>query len=166
MPDLTLRALDPALDRPALAVLLTEAQDYYLLWLGHPPGEAEVTDVLTSTPPGCDPAISHRLGLFLDERLSGAAELSFGYPAPEDAFLGLMILAPRARSAGHGAAFHDHVMTLAQSRGCPRIYLGVLEANTRGRAFWQRQGYHETGVTRLDAETGHLLHRLVRPLSP
>lgn len=162
MQGLTFRALDPIADRPALAAMLTEAQDYYLLWLGHPPGEAEVTDALTSTPPGCDPALSHRLGLFLDERLSGVAELSFGYPGPEDAFLGLMILAPRARSGGHGAAFHDHILTLARARGCPRIYLGVLDANRRGWAFWTRQGYAETGVTRMDAETGHLLHRLVR----
>jgi GNAT superfamily N-acetyltransferase len=164
MPALTIRALDPIADRPALAALLTEAQDYYHLWLGHAPGAAEVEDALTATPPGCDPAQSHRLGLYLDDRLSGVAELSFGYPAPEDAFLGLMILAPRARSAGHGAAFHDHVLTLARARGCPRIYLGVLDANPRGRAFWARMGYTPTGVTRQDAETGHLLHRLVRPL--
>ena len=164
MPDLTIRALEPTLERAALGALLTEAQDYYLLWLGHPLGDAEVTDALTGTPPGCDPAQSWRLGLFLDGRLSGVAELSFGYPAPEDAFLGLMILAPRARSGGHGAAFHDHILTLARAKACPRIYLGVLDANTRGWAFWSRQGYAETGVTRLDAETGHLLHRLVRQL--
>jgi GNAT superfamily N-acetyltransferase len=164
VPGLTVRALDAVADRAALAALLTEAQDYYLMWLGHAPGEAEVKDALTAAPPGCDPAQSLRLGLFLEDRLSGVAELSFGYPTSEDAFLGLMILAPRARSSGHGRVFHDHILTLAKSRGCPHIHLGVLDINRRGRAFWQRQGYTETGVTRLDAETGHLLHRLVRPL--
>ena len=164
MPDLTIRALEPTLDRPALGALLTEAQDYYLLWLGHPPGDADVTDALTATPPGCDPTLSRRLGLFLDGCLSGVAELSFGYPAPEDAYLGLMVLAPRARSGGHGATFHDHLLTLARANGCPRIFLGVLDVNKRGWAFWRRQGYAETGVTRLDAETGRLLHRLVKPL--
>lgn len=164
MPRLTIRPLDPEADRPALAALLTEAQDYYQLWLGHPPGEPEVTDALTATPPGCDPALSWRLGLFLDGQLSGVSELSFGYPTAEDAYLGLMILAPSARSGGHGATFHAHILTLARAKGCPRIYLGVLDANARGWAFWKRQGYTETGITRLDAETGHLLHRLVRPI--
>jgi RimJ/RimL family protein N-acetyltransferase len=166
MPDVTrsFRTLDPQTDRAALARMLIEARDYYDLWLGHAPEEAEVEEALTSTPPGCDPAQSYRLGLFLDGVLSGVAELSFGYPTAEDAFLGLMILAPRASGAGHGAAFHDLALRLARQRGCPRIYLGVLDANRRGWAFWRREGYGETGVTRNDAETGHLLHRLVRPL--
>ncbi len=164
MPRLTIRPLDPSADRPALAAVLAEAQDYYHLWLGHPPGEAEVEDALTATPPGCDPGQSCRLGLFLDGQLSGISELSFGYPTPEDAYLGLMILAPSARSSGHGTTFHAQILTLARAKGCPRIYLGVLDANPRGWAFWMRQGYTETGVTRLDAETGHLLHRLVRQL--
>ncbi len=162
MPGPLIRALDPVADRPALAALLTEAQDYYLLWLGHPPGEDEVTDALTSTPPGCDPARSYRLGLYLEGRLSGVAELSFGYPLPEDGFLGLMILAPRARSRGNGARFHDHILSLARACGCPRICLGVLDANPRGMGFWKSQGYAETGVTRQDTETGHLIHRLAR----
>ena len=115
---------------------------------------------------GCNPAETRRLGLFLDGRLSGLVELAFGYPAPEDAFLGLMILSPRTRSAGHGPAFHAHVEALARARNCPRLYLGVLQANPRGKAFWHRIGYAETGVTRTDAETGHFLYRLVKPLSP
>lgn len=162
MPDLLIRDLDPLADREAISAVLDEARDYYRLWLGRPPGSAEVEDVLTSAPPGCDPARSRRLGLVLAGRLSGLAELSFGYPAPQDAYLGLMILAPRARGAGHGAAFHMHVLDLARAAGCRMIYLGVLDANPRGRAFWRRQGYAETGVTRWDAETGQLLHRLGR----
>ncbi len=164
MPDILIRDLDPVQDRPRVSAFLQEAQDYYHLWLGHAPGEAEVDDYFTSVPPNCDPAETRRLGLVLDGRLSGLVELAFGYPAPEDAFLGLMILAPRARSAGHGPAFHAHVEALARARACPRLYLGVLQANPRGKAFWHRMGYVETGVTRLDAETGHLLYRLVKPL--
>ena len=164
MSDLIIRALHPVMDRPALTDLLTEAADYYRLWLGRPPSEDEVTDALTAAPPGCDPAQSHRLGLHMNARLSGVAELSFGYPAAGDAFLGLMIVAPHARSAGNGATFHSHILTLARGRGCPRIYLGVLDANPRGWAFWERQGYARTGITRVDGKTGHLLHRLVRPV--
>lgn len=164
MPDLLIRDLHPQTDRARVALCLTEAQDYYHLWLGHAPGEAEVEDYFTATPPHCDPSQTRRLGLFLDGQLSGLAELSFGYPAPEDAFLGLMILSPRARSQGHGPGFHAHVEALARARACPRLYLGVLQANPRGKAFWHRLGYAETGVTRTDAETGHVLYRLVKRL--
>ncbi len=162
MPQRLIRPLDPATDRAAVASLLLEAQDYYHLWLGHAPGAEQVEEVFTSGPPGCDPAKSHRLGLCLDGTLSGVAELSFGFPLPEDAYLGLMILAPRARGQNHGTALTAHIETLA--RPAPRLYLAVLDANPKGRAFWERQGFTPTGVSRHDPESGHTIHRLVKPL--
>lgn len=159
-----IRPLDPVTDRPAVAALLTEAQDYCHLWLGHAPDASQVDKVYTAGPPGCDAAQSFRLGLWLDATLSGVAELSFGYPGAQDAYLGLMILAPRARGQGQGAAFYAHVENLARQRGCPRIFLAVLEANPRGRAFWEAQGFAPTGVSRDDAETGHRIHRRVKVL--
>ena len=162
MPERLIRPLDPTRDRNDVAVLLLQAADYYHLWLGHDPGPEQVDEVFTACPPNCDPARSQRLGLFLDGQLAGVAELSFGFPLPEDAYLGLMILAPAARGHGHGAAFTSHLETLA--RHSPRLYLGVLQANARGHAFWARQGFVPTGVSRFDDETGHTLHRLVKPL--
>ncbi|MDO9640186.1 MAG: GNAT family N-acetyltransferase [Pseudotabrizicola sp.] len=159
-----IRALDARRDRAAVAGLLTRAQDYYQLWKGHAPGAAEVEEVFTSTPPGCDPAASHRLGLFLDDQLAGVAELSFGFPEPEDAYLGLMILDPAVRSQGHGATFLTAIETRARAAHAPRLCLAVLEANPRGAAFWARMGFAPTGVSRLDADTGHSIHRLVKPL--
>jgi GNAT superfamily N-acetyltransferase len=162
MPERLIRPLDPVRDRNDVAVLLLQAADYYHLWLGHDPGPEQVDEVFSACPPNCDPAQSQRLGLFLDGQLAGVAELSFGFPLPEDAYLGLMILAPAARGHGHGAAFTSHLETLA--RHSPRLYLGVLQANARGHAFWARQGFVPTGVSRFDDETGHTLHRLVKLL--
>ena len=158
-----IRALHPQDDRAAVALLLTQAQDYYHLWLGHAPGPAEVDDVFTGTPPGCDPAASQRLGLWRHGALQGVAELSFGFPGPQDAYLGLMILAPQARGQGHGAAFLAHLEALARARST-QLFLAVLDANPRGAAFWARNGFSPTGVSRQDADTGHSLHRLVKLL--
>lgn len=158
--------LDPVTDRAAVASLLSEAQDYFHLWKGRAPGADEVEEIFTAAPPNCDPAVSQRLGLYLNGTLSGVAELSFGFPEPEDAYLGLMILAPRARSAGHGAAFLADIEARARSTGANTLYLGVLEANPRGRAFWGRMGFAPTGVMRESHEDGvsHRVHRLKKPL--
>lgn len=164
MPAMSFRPLDPVTDRAAVLEMLTEAQDYYHLWLGRAPNDEDVENVFTAGPPGCDPADSYRIGLYVNDRLSGVAELSFGFPEPEDAYLGLMILAPRARGEGIGEIFYDHVEALARKSGAPHLYLGVLDANPRGRAFWERMGFEPTGVTRQDTETGHLLHRLVKDI--
>ena len=164
MPPTMIRPLDPAIDLPLVAGFYTEAPDYWMFAEGHAPDAAKAASFFTDAPPGCDPARSHRLGLLHDNCLSGLAELSFGFPAPGDAYLGLMILAPRLQGRGHGARFLAHVEALARAAHAPRLYLAVIDANTRAHAFWEREGFRATGLSGHDADTGHTLHRLVKPL--
>lgn len=161
---ISFRRLDHGTDRAAVADLLYRARDYYVLWKGRAPDDEDVDDVFVGSPPGCDPAESLRLGIFEDETLSGVAELSFGFPAQNDAYLGLMILAPEARSKGNGAAFLKEVEVLAKAKGADRLYLAVLEKNASGRAFWERMGFVPTGVMRETEENGiaHRIFRLVK----
>lgn len=159
-----IRPLDPVADRPLVAAFYRHTPDYWLLAEGAFDPETKAAEFFTDGPPGCDPATSHRLGLFLDGRLSGVAEISYGFPEPQDAYLGLMILGPWARGAGHGRAALAHVEALARGRGAANLYLAVLEANPRGRAFWEREGFAPTGISRHDAGTGHIIHRLLKRL--
>lgn len=157
-----IRDLDPVADLPAVAAFLAEAADYWLLAEGAAPGPTAAADFFTDGPPDADPALSHHLGLFVDGCLSGLAELSFGFPAVGDAYLGLMILAPRLRGRGFGRALLAEVETRARAARAPALYLGVLDINPRGAAFWAREGFAPTGVSR---GTGRdLIHRLVKPL--
>ncbi len=151
-------------EAPLVARFYAEAPDYWLLAEGACEPDRQSREFFTDCPPGCDPTQSHRLGLFLDGRLSGVAEVSYGFPEPSDAYLGLMLLGPWAQGAGHGRAFLAHAETLARSRGAPRLYLAVLDANPRGRAFWEREGFKGTGLRGQNNATGHWLERLVKSL--
>ncbi len=147
-----------------VAQFYREAPDYWLLAEGRLDPVAQASDFFTDAPPNCAPEESHRLGLFLDHRLSGVAEVSYGFPEPNDAYLGLMLIGPWAQGAGHGKAFLAHAEALARGRHAARLYLAVLDANPRGRAFWLREGFRPTGLRRQDGTTGHWLERLVKPL--
>jgi GNAT superfamily N-acetyltransferase len=159
-----IRPLDPVADLSAVAAFYDEAGDYWLLADRKPPDPQKARDFFTDGPPGCDPARSHRLGLFVDGRLSGVAELSFGFPEPQDAYLGLMLLAPRSRGQGHGQRLTADLIARARAAGAPRLFLAVLDENPRGRAFWEREGFRDTGVFRQDEDTGHVIRRMLRPL--
>ena len=161
MPPL-IRTLDPITDLDAVEDLYSRAADYWILADRRPPDRPKAAAFFTDTPPGCDPAASHRLGLFQDGRLVGVAELSFGFPLPGDAYLGLMLLDATRRGQGLGAWFLAEVQ--ARAAPAPCLYLAVLQANPRGRAFWERNGFADTGVSGHDADTGHTLHRMVKPL--
>lgn len=158
-----IRELFPS-ETALVAQFYREAPDYWLLAEGRCDPEAKAQDFFTDAPPNCDPAESDRLGLFVNQRLSGVAELSYGFPEPSDAYLGLMLLGPWARGAGHGQAFMRHVETLARARHARQLYIAVLDTNPRGRAFWLREGFRPTGIRRKDGTTGHWIERLVKDL--
>jgi GNAT superfamily N-acetyltransferase len=160
-----MRSLHPS-EAPLVAEFYRAAPDYWLLAEGRCDPDRQAAEFFTDAPPGCDPAQSDHLGLFLNGRLSGVAEVSYGFPGPQDAYLGLMMLGPWAQGAGHGRAFLAHVEALARRRSAPDLYLAVLDANPRGRAFWLREGFVDTGVFRLDPHTGHTIHRLHKRLPP
>ncbi len=158
-----IRLLDPS-EAPLVAQFYGDAPDYWLLAEGSVQPDRQAAEFFTDAPPNCDPAQSHRLGLFLKDRLSGVAELSYGFPEPNDAYLGLMLLGPWAQGRGHGRALLAHAETRARARGAAKLYLAVLDANPRGRAFWEREGFRPTGLSGTNTDTGHILHRLVKDL--
>lgn len=155
-----IRALEPNTDVEAVWMLYQRAEAFWTLTDRKAPDRQMAADFFTDGPPGCDPARSHRLGVFQHSELVGVAELSFGFPNPEDAYLGLMLLAPDDRGKGLGSALLAEVIGLAKARGAPRLLLAVLEENIQGRAFWEAKGFRATGLCRFDAETKHTLHRL------
>ncbi len=157
---LLIRKLDPVADLDDVQTLYAQAADYWLLADRRAPDRQKAMDFFTDTPPGGDPAASHRLGLFVEGRLAGVAELAFGFPEPGDPYLGLMILAPEARSQGFGRVLLAEVERRA--RPAPHLYLGVLDANPRGRAFWEKNGFTDTGIGRRDEETGNTLRRMIK----
>jgi GNAT superfamily N-acetyltransferase len=158
-----IRELSPS-ETGLVAQFYREAPDYWLLAEGRVDPVHQAAQFFTDAPPDCDPAESHRLGLFVDHRLSGVAEVSYGFPEGNAAYLGLMLLGPWAQGAGRGRTFLRHVESLARARHAARLYLAVLDANPRGRAFWLREGFAATGLRRHDDSHGHWIERLVKPL--
>jgi GNAT superfamily N-acetyltransferase len=136
-----IRPLDPRSDAEAVLDLYRRAADYLDLESGRAPAMEVVEEYFADAPPGGDPATSLKLGFFEGGRLLGIVDLAFGYPRPQDAYLGLMILAPEARGRGLGPVFLRHVEAAARGRGATRLLLAVLDANPRARAFWEREGF-------------------------
>ncbi|MGL4319580.1 MAG: GNAT family N-acetyltransferase [Paracoccaceae bacterium] len=162
---LTIRALNPDLDLPSLRSLYAQVSDFWMLSDGHPADEMKVAAFFTDTPPGCDPAASHRLGLMSEDgQLGGVAVLSFGFPTVTDAYIDLMVLAPYLRGQGHGTDVVRMLESRARASGARGLYLAVLGANPRGWAFWSREGFHDTGHSGIDPDSGQRLHRLGKAL--
>jgi GNAT superfamily N-acetyltransferase len=161
-----IRALDPVADAGTILEFYRTVSDYIDLESGRVPSPALVEEYFADAPPGGDPAGSLKLGLFEGGRMLGIADMAFGYPEPADAYLGLMMLSREARGRGLGVRFLRHMEDAARARGATRMLLAVLEANPRGRAFWEREGFGSPKVypPAPVGERTHVRIRLEKPL--
>lgn len=161
-----IRVLSPTKDLDRVTRFYVDAPDYWELAEGTKPGASKAAAFFSDTPPGCDPEESYRVGLFIEDRLSGLGELSFGFPEIGDVYLGFMMLGPWARGTGKGRFFLEHFENIARESNATQLFLAVLENNPRGRAFWMREGFCETGKQGVVTSNGkkNRIFRLVKEI--
>lgn len=161
-----IRPLDSVEDLGRVEAFYNEAPEYWLLADRVAPDVTKAVAFFTDGPPNCDSEKSHRMGLFLGQRLSGVAELSFGFPEPKDAYLGLMMLGQWAQGRGICRAFLSHLEALARSSDASDLYLAVLNENPRDRSFWEREGFTDTRLSGTNDVAGQpqTLHQLHKAL--
>ena len=93
-------------------------------------------------------AASAKLGVFDDMRvLRGFVEVRAGAPASDACFIELIVIDPRYRRAGLGAAIVAELARRLKDAGARRFMIEVDEPNTDAMRFWQRHGFVETGRT-------------------
>jgi ribosomal protein S18 acetylase RimI-like enzyme len=139
-----IRALAPETDSAAVRELFARAADYVQLEIGELPSDAQTIDFFTSAPPGIDPTTSLRLGMYLPgSQLVAIADLAFGYPNPDDAYVGLLLIDPNHRGQRLGQQMLGHVFAAASARKAKRILIAVLEDNPKAQRFWQKMGFVE-----------------------
>lgn len=162
-----IRPLHQNADSPLVADLFRRAADYVLLESGHNPGDAEVQDFFTGAPPGTDTAKSLHRGLFApDGQLTAIAAAIFGFPNPDDAYLGLLLIDPAHRGKRLGQQMLDHICAAAKTQRASRILIAVLEENTKGHRFWSKMGFTEEmrGPPKQIGVKTHVQIRMTRPL--
>lgn len=138
---ISFRGLDAARDAADVLDLMQRASDYMQLEYGRPPDATSVTDFFAACVPGGNLAQAVKLGICRDDRLVGILDMGFGYPAAQDAYIGLVMLDPAVRGQSLGEVCFAHLQRIATVRGADRMLVAVLERNPKGRAFWQRMGF-------------------------
>ncbi|WP_299048919.1 GNAT family N-acetyltransferase [uncultured Tateyamaria sp.] len=142
--------------------LCQRARDYVRLETGQDPDMAYVQETMTDAPPGVPPDQVWCWGYSTGGPLDAIATCLKGYYEPNDWYLGLLLLDPKARGAGLGQQMATHVIAQARADAATCLRIAVLDANPRARTFWTRLGFgHEKSSTGGD---GHLRHVHRMPL--
>ena len=61
---------------------------------------------------------------------------------------------PETLGQGIGYTLMSHALSTFAAWGCERATLWVLEGNSRAISFYERQGWHRTGATKVDRSFG------------
>lgn len=164
--EIVLSPLLPAHDLGAVEAVYRRAADYLTLESGLTPAAAARAFFEERPPAGAEAPL--KFGIRVEDgALAAIGDLAFGFPEPEDAYLGLLLLVPEARGKGLGQAVLEDVKKRSRARGASRLLIGVLDANERARAFWERQGFRLTrtsGPHRF-GDRQHVIHRFELPLN-
>jgi len=150
----------------ALQSVLEAAPAYFRIVGGAPPGPAEAQSLFTALPPGKGYGDKFVWGLYSGPAMIGCADVIRGYPSPDKAVIGLLLLAEPWQRQGLGRAFATLVeQAIADWEAISCLRIGVALANARALRFWQRLGYAETGEVKTADPGGFPVAVLEKPLS-
>lgn len=161
-----IKALHHGADDAAVLDMMVRAADYSLLEKGRAPVAGDVAEFFASCVPGGALREAVKLGYWRGDVLLGLIDMSYGYPAPADAYIGLLMLDKSARGAGIGPQLLVQATARARAKGATRQLVAVLEANPKGRAFWEREGFRpeKQFPASPDDPLGHARCRMTRAL--
>jgi RimJ/RimL family protein N-acetyltransferase len=129
-------------DLSALQDMLEKCADYMELVYGSPTSSNEAEMLVASLPPDKSLDDKYIIGIFdKTMQLVGFVDAVKDYPEAGDWWVGLVLLAPNSRGRGIGSQLYRAFESWIEGQGAQRVYLGVIEANPRAHAFWERLGF-------------------------
>ncbi|MBN2565373.1 MAG: GNAT family N-acetyltransferase [Candidatus Eisenbacteria bacterium] len=135
---------DPS-DVSALQSLLERAPVYHVRVTGSPATPTAAEELLHDLPPDGDPADKFVYGVYVNGALVGCVDVARGYPGPDFAFIGLLLIDESLRGLGIGRSACGLIEREALSWGVSTLRLAVLETNAEVVPFWEKMGFALTG---------------------
>ncbi len=129
-------------DVEAVQRLFEECRDYFRLVEGRGPLPDAAEQEFGSVPPGRSLEDKFMYGVFHErEGLVGLLEGLREYPDEATWWIGLLLLAPKARGQGVGHVVVHEFGSYVWMNGGRSIALGVVEDNRRALEFWKKLGF-------------------------
>lgn len=129
-----------------LQVLLERCEDFEVLVTGQPPGPYAAEALLTDASPDHPLRDKFVIGVWTDQGLTAAVELLRDFPERHVWYLGLLLVAPEARSQGLGERVFTALKPWIASQQGRAVRLIVQDQNPPALRFWTRHGFVQVGT--------------------
>jgi RimJ/RimL family protein N-acetyltransferase len=151
-----LRRLFPGNDTLGLQKVLEAAPQYSFNVSGAPQPPNAAEEVFSALPDNFASSNKFVFGIELNSSLIGCIDLLRGFPKPETAMIGLLLLREPHQRKGFGQRAYLQVED--KLRAWPeitKVRISVVESNGEVLGFWKKLGFAETG-TRRPYESGNV----------
>ena len=146
-PDVELRELSGEADEMAdLQRVLESAPAFNERVTGGPAGPADAQSTFTILPEGKGYDDKFVFGLHVDGAYVGCIDCIRGWPTPDTALVGLLLVVEPHQRRGIGRAAYARLEERIRAWGtCTRVRIAVVETNDDVVPFWRRLGFVPTG---------------------
>jgi len=163
MTTLAFRRLAPSNtdDRLAWREVFRAAPSFTYATEGRAPTDADADRMIDTVPAGKTADDVFLFAIYADGAICGCAYLARHYPAIDDAYLVLLVLAERHQRGYLGVRCLNWIEAQASAWGCSKLRGVVDAANERSFRFWSRLGFREERRQKLaglvgDAVAGYI----------
>lgn len=131
-----------AIDSASATGVLLLSADYRLQTFGNLPVANDANTLFEGFPQACTADDSFVYAIQDRDSTLGLLQVARYYPAPDVAYIGLLLLKPEARKHHQGCKAIEHFAQKARTwSGIQRLQLSVLDANASGIQFWRHCGF-------------------------
>jgi RimJ/RimL family protein N-acetyltransferase len=126
--------------------VLEQAPRYAQLVKGSPPGRTEAQSTFTMLPDGKTYGDKFVFGAYFSSQMIGCIDVIRGYPRPNTATIGLLLIAEGFQRKGIGSEAYRSLEAVIRSWGtCTTARIGVIATNSQVLPFWESLGFVPTG---------------------
>ncbi len=150
---LTLRPISADLEEDDYRLRLSNTY-YYQVTRGSLPSPEQCKKERYILPEDADPGQQIYCGLYDESRCRAILELQPGYPDEKTVYLAWIILDSEFQGQGLGSSIMQVVYEVSKQQGFEKIRLACYEANRKGIAFWEKQGFSLVKFTEKETDTG------------
>lgn len=125
----------------AAALALCQSNPLYYRHFGIQPTLENLRENLTALPPGKALEDKYFLGLWQGGKLIALLDLIAGYPEPDTAWIGWLILDQSCQGRGLGSRLVEALLEGLSEAGFARVKLAYIKGNPQSRHFWQKNGF-------------------------
>jgi len=125
--------------------VLEGAPQYAERVTGAPPGAADAQSTYGVLPEGKGYEDKFVYGIYAGDEMVGCVDVIRGWPRPDTAHIGLLLIAEQHQRTGLGRAAYHALQKEIQAWGAKRVRIGVVRTNDDVLPFWRKLGFAPTG---------------------